>query len=372
MKKTVMAAVVVGALAAPAMAFAQTQIYGYFNAEWAARATQPNTAAGAARHNAEAFNSSASYIGFRGEEKLGDGLSGWYQCETELGIFPRAAGQSLDGTGVVWCDRNSAAGVKGSYGNFYVGTWDSPLRRASNLTRITNLAGWLGSEGITLRAGEGSPDMSNRNTDTFNYDTPNFGGFSLSVQTTTLQRTVDAPASGVAKGRRSTLGGQFATGPVMLVAAYAVKTDNRASGGTTSSKDEGMLVGATYVLGDLKVGAQITNRKADDGAGTTGERKGANLAAEYRISGAHTIRGGIAKANKLTGSAAGAGTGGARQAQASYLYSFSKSTTASVSVINLKNDSNGTFNFTDLVAGPADVQTGESMNALVLGLHLRF
>jgi predicted porin len=131
MNKKLMALAVAGALAAPAAALAQTTIYGTLKAEWGI-ASQPNTTATATRHDAESLNSGASNIGFRGEEKLGGNLAAWYQCESDL----RFLGGTSTTSGSI-CDRNSALGLKGGFGNFYVGTWDSPIKRASGVTRIT-------------------------------------------------------------------------------------------------------------------------------------------------------------------------------------------------------------------------------------------
>jgi predicted porin len=362
MKKQMMALAVAGALAAPVSALAQTQIYGLFNAEWGIGVDQPKTGAGAERATGEGFNSGASRIGFRGEEKLGGGNSAWYQCESEIGLYPRD-------TGITWCDRNSAVGLKGSWGNFFVGTWDSPLKRASGIVRITNETGWLGSQDMTLRNTTGGlPNFSSRNTNSFNYDTPDMGGFMASLQVTTKQATIDAVDTDVVDGRRITASVQYVAGPLALIAAYAKHEKNRSQGGTENSEDKAWAIGGSYVIGPVKVGLTAANRETDDGAGTTIERRAYNLAADFRVSGSGTIRAGFALSDDLEGTTKVANSG-AKQYQISYLHALSKRTTLTVGYVKLDNDTAGTHNLTDL---STDVLPGSDASAFVLSLAHSF
>jgi predicted porin len=382
MHKKLIVVAVAGALAAPAMALAQTTIYGYFNAEWSPSVSQPDTYNGGgtpeARWTGEGFNSGASRIGFRGEEKLGGSNSAWYQCETELGLFPRD-------TGITVCDRNSAVGLKGGWGNFYVGSWDSPLKRVSGIVRISNETGWLGSQDMTLRgatttaafndAGVNMPNFSNRNTNSFNYDTPNFGGFGVSLQTTTTQATIDTveDSADSQKGRINTISGQWLGGPIAVVAAYSEKTKNRSNFGNSATgegKDTAYLVGGSYVIGPVKVGLTYTSRKSDDGTDNI-ERAAYNLAADWKITGSGTIRVGFALADDLESSVAGfdGNATGANQIQIAYLHALSKRTTLTVGYVKVDNDTNGNFNLTDM---STNVKPGDSASAFMLGLSHSF
>ncbi len=84
MNKKLMAVAVAGALAAPALAFAQAstvQIYGKMTYEYGI------ADAGASRPNVDyADTPGGSAIGFKGEEKLGGGLSAWFQCESSADV----------------------------------------------------------------------------------------------------------------------------------------------------------------------------------------------------------------------------------------------------------------------------------------------
>ena len=96
MQKKLMAVAVAGALGAPAVALAQSstvQIYGTMYVEYSY--VDQGTSTTGPRQNVDILQTPGSNIGFKGEEKLGGGLSAWFQCESTAD--PR--GQSADG----WC-----------------------------------------------------------------------------------------------------------------------------------------------------------------------------------------------------------------------------------------------------------------------------
>src|SRR6478752_9319157 len=101
MNKKLMAVAVAGALVAPAAALAQSTVtvYGKATVEFG-YADQ-----GAGRPNTDIFQTpGGSAVGFKGEEKLGGGLSAWFQCESSADV----RGMNQDG----FCTLNSALGMK--------------------------------------------------------------------------------------------------------------------------------------------------------------------------------------------------------------------------------------------------------------------
>src|ERR671927_475810 len=116
MKKKALALAVAGALGAPALAFAQAstvQIYGQVRVDY------QYLDQGDGLRKVDAFSSYDSYLGFRGEEKLGGGLSAWFQCESTFN--PAGEGNTANG----FCTRNSGVGFKGAWGNVFFGAWDT-------------------------------------------------------------------------------------------------------------------------------------------------------------------------------------------------------------------------------------------------------
>src|SRR5688500_17219782 len=129
MHKKVIALAVAGVLGAPAISLAQTsivQVFGTMYVEYSYADQGQYPLAGvpggfAERSNADFIQTPGSEIGFKGEEKLGGGLSAWFQCTSTAD--PR--GMNQDG----WCSRNSALGLKGGFGNVFIGNWDAPFKR---------------------------------------------------------------------------------------------------------------------------------------------------------------------------------------------------------------------------------------------------
>jgi predicted porin len=333
MNKKVMALAVAGALAAPVSALAQTTIYGQFNVEYGAYSPGNNTA-GQPQNNADSFNSGASRLGFRGEEKLGGTMSAWYQCESDVRFLDETTANGS------WCDRNSAIGLKGAYGNVFFGTWDSPLKTATGTTRITNEGGWLGTQGVLIT------DFSNRNKQTINYSTPNLGGFTANAQVSNTQQAVDTPeTNSAADGRIMAIGGQYAAGPLVVVAALEQRKKVKAtlSGGGANAKDEAWAIGATYVFGPIKAGLTYVSISLDDGLGVAGskiDRKSYGLAGTY-TTGPHVITLGYTIADDLdiSGGIDGSGTAG-NQLVVSYNYYLSKRTNVGIGYSKVDNDSN--------------------------------
>jgi predicted porin len=340
MNKKVMALAVAGALIAPVSALAQTTIYGVFNVEYGFY-DAPNDSANQSRNSSDAFNSGASRIGFRGEEKLGGGMSAWYQCESDIRFLAGGAVTTVRGANSgELCDRNSAVGLRGGFGNFFAGTWDSPLKTASGVSRITNETGWLGTQGLLLT------DFSNRNAQTLNYSTPNLGGFTVNAQVSTTNAAMDTLSTNTAaKGRITAIGGQFATGPLAVVAGYEKRDDNRSDAGTANAKDTAWAAGATYVFGPFKAGLTLTNIEFDDGAGSVVERAAWGLAGTYRT-GPHLITLGYTLADDVDFNGASQSDTGANQIVIAYNYLLSKRTNVGVGYSQVDNDDFGAYNLT--------------------------
>ena len=131
--------------------------------------------------NVDILQSPGSEIGIRGEEAIGGGMSVWFQCASTAEI--RAAATS----GL--CARNSAIGVKGSFGNVYAGNWDMPMKRTGGTARITSDTGIWGvgrmlyGDSSTFTNASSAANaasgiaFSRRQNNSIFYDTPDFAGF---------------------------------------------------------------------------------------------------------------------------------------------------------------------------------------------------
>jgi predicted porin len=190
MTKKLLALAVAGAFAAPFTAAADSvTIYGTLNMSLdfteAKGATNPLAAPplppgspgvtyqGVDATSTEQISCSSCNIGFRGEEDLGGGLKAWFQLES--GINPD------EGAGD-WTSRNSAVGLRGGWGTFLIGKWDTPHKLNNNATTpfyATTTAAYnaiLGADGgIGVGANPGTP-FDNRQNNSIQYWSPSFAG----------------------------------------------------------------------------------------------------------------------------------------------------------------------------------------------------
>lgn len=363
MKKKLMVVAVAGALAAPALAVAQTstvQIYGRITYEWGMIDQGDGQ-----RRTDYADSPGGSAIGFRGEEKLGGGLSAWFQCESSADV------RAMDQTG--WCTRNSAVGFKGSWGNLHFGRWDTPMKRALNMGTVgAEETGILGMSFLPF-GGSGGADATN-SADTIQrqrwkrreaglgyYESPRFNGFQFLGALGTGNSGADtnpgdAPSVGNAVPRIWSLAATYQNGPWAAGLAYEKHENFGPQAANQPSNDDtawGLSLAYTFG-GNVKVGATYldaeyeTNTLAAPGASL--DRKTWTIGVNWRIQGPHSVQAQYAYADDCegvgnvggnggcTGSLVG-GTGGDAWSLA-YSYAFSKRTRVKLGYVRVSNDSN--------------------------------
>ena len=382
MQKKLMAVAVAGVLGAPAVALAQTstvQVFGTFYVEYAYIDQGTFTGAPAGeRQNVDILQTPGSEIGFKGEEKLGGGLSAWFQCASTAD--PR--GQSQDG----WCSRNSALGLKGGFGNVYIGNWDTPFKRTlsaasvgGNDTGVWGTANLMTAGSTTLFGNTSRANFKRRQNNMIMYDSPNFGGFQVMAGYTAINHSTNVTTGATAgKPRVLSLGAQYSAGPIYVSAGYEKHTDfgGVAGGGvagaaSTPGDDRGWHVGAAYTWGPVRFGGAYTRQKFDTviGAGLPGAGGAADLrvsawqfGVDWRIVGPHGLRAAYTKADDMKGTpgavgiagsqgqarpgvpaaaAPGGNNTGADMWQVRYVYTFSKRTEFTFGYVKLDNDGGG-------------------------------
>jgi predicted porin len=384
MQKKIIAAAVAGALALPAVAaYAQSstvQIYGRITYEYG-RADQ-----GSGRPMVDYADSpGGSAIGFRGEEKLGGGLSAWFQCESSADV------RALDQTG--FCTRNSAVGLKGGFGNVFFGRWDTPLKRAMNVGTVgAEETGILGMSFLPFGgSGGSSANLGNNNVDAFGesqqrqrfkrreqslsyYESPNLFGFQVMGAVSAGNNAADvANLDGLTnqKPRVWSVGTTFNLGPFGIGAGYEKHVDFGAAGPVATTRDlddQGYGVSAAVTFGPVKVGATWLRREFETTAGvgaalTERELKQDtfSLGADWRIAGPHSVQaqwshardvkgdslagiggnGGLAAPRVLVGGVEAArGETGGNAYSIAYSYAFSKRTRLKLGYVLVDNDDN--------------------------------
>ena len=371
MQKKLISVAVAGALFAPALALGQTstvQIYGRLTYEYgyAEQVGRPD--------GDFASSPGGSAIGFKGEEKLGGNLSAWFQCETSADTL----GQDQRGL----CSRNSAVGLKGGFGNFYMGRWDTPFKRALNQGTVgAEETGLLGMSflpfggsgganatgGAEAHSGESAQRQrwKRREMGNISYDSPNFGGFQVLAAVTPANPADSTDLSPNPKPRVWSIAGTYTAGPLAIGLGYERHVDFGAhqAGATVGLDDHAWGIAAAYTFGGrIKVGATYLDAEYETGIGMQMEKKTWTIGVDWNIAGPHSLHAQYAYARDTDGNStvsiggnggvtapctaliAGVctpvvgGTGGDAFSIA-YQYAFSKRTTVRIGYVRVNNDS---------------------------------
>jgi predicted porin len=226
MNKKILAVAVAAAFAVPAIAAADTTLYGQVNFEVMAWDGDVNT------------GSYGSRIGVKGSEDLGGGLKGIWQIEGNV---------SLVGGNSDW-NRNTFVGLNGGFGTVLGGRYDHPYKIASlpfrnfGDTMVDSTAG-SGSKGGNFRA-----QSFLRSSGVVAYVSPNMSGFQV------LAAVV--PFSDDAGDQQTpfSLAATYKQGPVYLTVAYEDMED-------AGLDYETAMIGGTYKFGSFTTGVMYEQKE---------------------------------------------------------------------------------------------------------------
>jgi len=388
MQKKLLAVAVAGALGAPAVAMAQSstvQVFGTMYVEYTVRATQGRSAVVPTSDGSKAdfLQTPGSEIGFKGEEQLGGGLSAWFQCISSAD--PR--GQNADG----WCTRNSALGLKGGFGNVFVGNWDTPFKRTisptnvgGNDTGIWGTAFLLTGNSTTVTVGGSRSTFKRRQNNSINYDSPNFGGFQVMAMFSSSQPSTATLSSSTAdKPRVLSLGVQYSAGPLYVSGGYEQHREFGSAGG--ANKDNGWHVGAAYTFGPVRFGGQYTRQKFEVSSVAEAKASAWHVGVDWTIAGPHGLRAAYTQAGNMKGTlgavipgavagpagyrpAVGSNTG-AKLMQIRYVYTFSKRTEFNAGYVRLNNRDAAQYTLGGLNSAPL---AGENQSAWAVAMRHTF
>jgi predicted porin len=387
MHKKLLAVAVAGALAAPMLAQAASsgstvQIYGVAEIE------HGYIDQGNGRPSTDYVESTGSYLGFKGTESLGGGMSAWFQCETTMDI------RAFDQVGL--CSRNSGLGFRGGFGNVWIGRWHTPMSRALSLGSIgveetgnlgfsalvtggtgsVSAAAGLGATGVgttyTNPGGSASRHrFRRRETCLTTYETPRMGGFMLGAAVSCGNTAAEAAATNQSntKPRVWSFAGTYVNGPLAASLSYERHNEMGAfAAGARELDDRAWGLSAAYTFeqidGELK-------------------KKALQIGVEWTISGPHALTAAYAwqddtKGNSATainetslgGIAAAGPDTGADAFTIGYVYSFSKRTSAKLGYTRLDNDAQSRS--ARLHTAASVLNRGDNQDVVALVLKHRF
>lgn len=364
-RKKLLAFAVAGAFA-PALAMADggnVTIYGTINTVFENVKADGATGAGANLDSLNRVSNGSSNIGFKGTEDLGGGLKAWFQCETSANTDAGPAGI---------CGRNSAVGLQGSWGNVFLGNWDTPYKTATGgldpagNTHIVAYVALLHSPGaLTANTTGGNvPGLSfdRRQNNSVQYWTPNLGGFQAKFgYGANEEKPVKDITPPIVNPDPKMWSGSLAydNGPLYAAFAYERHDDYLSptlfGAGATGSEDRGWEVGAGYwiVPQQFRIVAAFENLEYESefaGGAQRLDRDAWMIGGLYK-SGPMSLGLNYVKAKDYDVNAAATAAGvlendtGARFWTLRGGYSLSKRTELFAHYANLRNDANNNYAF---------------------------
>lgn len=330
MQKKIIALAIASALTVPAMAQAASEVYGQANLSYdrvstgegastlgiiGDSAASPGNYTKSVDRNQLVSNNSR--LGLKGSEDMGGGLSAVWQMEGT--VTPDAGGSTL-------FNRNTFLGVKsGDLGTVLLGNYDTPYKTAfRKLDVFADSAVADNRTVIFLRDA--------RRTNSVNYISPSFSGFSVAAATVFGSETAN---SGSIKGSAMSVAGMYEQGPIYAsLAIDNVKYGSAGSGDLaapagSAAKDTANLVklGGGYTMSPFAVNAIVektTTKVNVGGAETTGTN--VYVGGKYSLSGTDAVKLAIGQKGATTTTGAAAAKNGVTQVTVGYDHSMSKAT----------------------------------------------
>ena len=385
MHKKLLGLAVAGALAAPVAALAQVEVYGTIHMSLNKMKYDTSTS-GLPSKSAWDVASHASNVGVRGRENVGGGQTAWFQVETNAAM-ERSNNVAHTSN---FASRNSAVGMQGSWGNFFLGQWTTPwadldalwaIGTVATYGPVTSIIGrrettgaapnpncannFSGNGGVPAPAGvtatqptcdsvEGAGGVGHafwrRISNSVFYQSPVFGGAQVKLAYQTNQDkavtgTIADPQMWSGSVSWSGMGGRLRVG-----AAYDAHKDFTTPGQT----DKGFRVTGGWNFGFMDIGAAYEQMTYKSTADVDAVQWGVAVAVPI---GQGAIRASYSQADDLETGGVASDTG-AKQWNLGYDYRFSKRTTVGIGYATIENDSAAAFTW----SGLSSTQGGQSIN----------
>jgi predicted porin len=250
-----------------------------------------------------AVDSQNSYLGFRGERKLGNsGLKGIWQVEQSIELDTGTASLNNDTSGTpvtspTFSNRNSFLGLSGGFGTVKLGNMDTIYKEYGQVEQMFGLTSgnFVSPSNILSHIGIGRSSTARfheRAPNSIQYQTPAIAGFQAGLQYSP-DETKNDPGNTLNKELWS-MGVKWESGPLYLSAQHERHKDRfggssnvgvsglrngTGSGGTfvptasAHSMDTATRLSAAYDFGGHRIGADVARLKYNE----TGQAAGARF-----------------------------------------------------------------------------------------------
>jgi predicted porin len=325
----------------------------------------------------------ASNYGVRSRENLGGGLAGWVQIEQNAPL------ERSNNGAITPASRNSAIGIQGGFGNFFIGQWTTPWADLDALWGIGTVGFWgpvtsiigrrettgtapnpnCSNNGQGVAAGASTCDAIEsaggvghpfwrRFSNAIFYQSPVMSGVQVKLAYMTDEGKATANASTNADPSAYSASVQWAGmgGRARVGAAYDRHKDFTSIGGS----DTGYALKGGWNFGVVDVGLAYETMKykcvtsaigLPAGCASDGDIKAKQYAVALAVPvGPGSIRASYSVAKDLDGSVGAAGVHlsdtGAKQYNVGYEHRFSKRTNIGVGYAKIDNKANAQFTWT--------------------------
>ena len=373
---------VITALSAPAFAdTANVTVYGKVDASYDSINTGTATN-GTTGVTSNRVSSNTTYLGFKGSDDLGDGLSGIWQIESSINVGYSAATINTVEIGT----RNTFLGLKNdSLGTVLAGRHDTPYKLstrrfdqfadgiADNRSILGGLANVTASATAAGVKGSAAAAFDGRQDQVVAYISPNLGGLTVAAAHVNLVPTQNTVAAAQNKNATSVAAWYDANGFYGSL-AYEVHSDLTVNAAGTATSENATKLGLGYTLdGVFSIGAVAEKTKDNLAAAASVNGLGGNLYGHSAVYLSGKINVGSTDAIKLAYTKANTvgnqiGTG-ARQFSLGFDHSLSKRTTVYVLGTKLINQTNAGYSLSGnaSVGGASTLPGGTTLNQTVTG-----
>jgi len=401
MQKKLIALAVAGLASTGAFAQANVTVYGVADATFDVVRVSGDAANDLG--NTTRVSTNSSYLGFKGAEALGNGLTAVFQFESGVGF---------DNNGSFGATRDSFVGVSGGFGTVVLGKLTGPTRALGGAVDVNSGATGIGSNGGLIGKLGGNHLLSSGVGATGTNTTPYLGsnalGTGCKASTTCVSLFDDRWTNAIAYvspsfagltgtfayvanenknyqgGAKSNTTGfdaglKYANGPIMAAVTY-----NAVSLGNANNTDvSNFRVGGTYDFGIASVRALFDRTRGDHVAGIgTATQNVFGLGGTFNVTPAGKIIGQAYFARDLKANGSSQNDSGAKLFEIGYEHSLSKRTILKAVYAHLNNDKAASYDFginavgiNATVAGnPSGVlsTTGATVQGIQLGLRHSF
>jgi predicted porin len=324
MKHKILAIALVSAL--PLVAQAQTSVTMYGMVD-ASIGVENNDAPGeSSRTVVSSGTQSASRIGFRGTEDLGNGLKALFNIEAAVAVDTGATDSNM-------FQRRAVVGLQGAFGTVTVGREYGPIAAVAAASDTLG-QGFYGSN----LAGFGTNRLTRRLSNSVNYQSNALSGFTLRAAYGAGERSIDP--SGDVTG----VSLEYANAGLYIGAGYQ-NVERLATG-----DDKEYNAGIGYKFGDFEVRAGYMAADPETGILPSAKYEQKNAGVSYGF-GANRVFLNYQQQELASGAEGKAVT-------VAYSYTLSKRTNVYASYAKLRNNNNGVFSLTSpsgTIALPATV-----------------